>query len=57
MSSWKEIDRAINLLKNNNLILMQCTSLYPCPPEKVGINIISEMKKRYKNIKSFGFLI
>ena len=29
MSSWKEIDRAINLLKNNNLILMQCTHYIP----------------------------
>ena len=55
MSSWKEIDKAINLLKNSNLILMQCTSLYPCPPEKVGINIIMEMKKRYGKIKHFGF--
>jgi len=27
---------------------MQCSSIYPCPPEKVGLNIITEMKKKYK---------
>lgn len=47
MSSWKEIDKAVNILKNNKLIIMQCTSMYPCPPNKVGINIFYEFKKRY----------
>ena len=26
---------------------MQCTSLYPCPPELVGLNLISEFRARY----------
>jgi N,N'-diacetyllegionaminate synthase len=47
MSSWNEIDVAVNILKNNYSIL-QCSSIYPCPLEKVGINIIHELKKRYK---------
>ena len=28
-------------------ILMQCSSVYPCPPNKVGLNVISEMKDKY----------
>jgi len=47
MSSWKEIDQAVSILKNNKLVIMQCTSMYPCPPNKVGINIFHEFKKRY----------
>jgi len=47
MSSWKEIDQAVKILKNNKLIIMQCTSMYPCPPNKVGINIFQEFKKKY----------
>ena len=27
---------------------MQCSSIYPCPEENVGLNIIWEMQKRYK---------
>ena len=48
MSSWGEINSAIKILNKNKLVLMQCSSIYPCPPEKVGLNIITEMKKKYK---------
>lgn len=47
MSNWNELDQAVNILKTSPLTIMQCTSAYPCPPEKVGLNIISEMKSRY----------
>ena len=43
MSSWTELDRAVNIFeKKCNLILMQCTSIYPCPPERVGLNVIKD---------------
>ena len=48
MSNWEELDNAINVLKkNSNLCVLQCTSMYPTPPEKVGLNILLELKKRY----------
>tara|TARA_B100000989_G_scaffold293920_1_gene272050 strand:+ start:3983 stop:4978 length:996 start_codon:yes stop_codon:yes gene_type:complete len=47
MSNWKEIDLAVNILKKN-FTLMQCSSIYPCPNNKVGINILSEIKSKYK---------
>ena len=43
MSSWKEIDQAVKILKNNKLIIMQCTS--SIPPNKVGINIFKSLGK------------
>lgn len=57
MSNWKEIDYALNILlknKKNKITLLQCTSEYPCPPEKSGLNIITEMKKKYPHI-NIGF--
>ena len=49
MSNWEELDNAINVFKkNSNLCVLQCTSMYPTPPEKVGLNILLELKKRYK---------
>lgn len=50
MSSWKEIDLAVKVLKANgcrDLTILQCTSEYPCPPEMAGLNVITELKKRY----------
>ena len=54
MSNWSELDEAIKILrKSKKLIPMQCTSSYPCAPESVGLNIIGEMRERYK--LSIGF--
>ena len=49
MSDWDEIDRAVDYLTGNGvkLKLYQCTTRYPVPPEKVGLNVIAEMKARY----------
>ena len=45
MSTYKEIDSAINILKTKNLTLMQCTSEYPCPVNKIGLNVLNKFKK------------
>ncbi|MCP4342694.1 MAG: N-acetylneuraminate synthase, partial [Desulfobulbaceae bacterium] len=29
------------------LALLQCTSMYPCPAEQVGLNVIEEFRRRY----------
>jgi len=49
MSDLKEIDRAVKILdeKKIDFALLQCTSNYPCLPEKVGINLIPFFQKRY----------
>ena len=47
MSNWDEIDQAVAALNDVDLTLMQCTSQYPCPPENVGLNVITEMQTRY----------
>ncbi len=49
MSSWEEINNAYNILgKNNNVTIMQCSSMYPCLAENTGLNILSEIKDRYQ---------
>ena len=49
MSSWEELDFAVNTLKKGGpLSILQCTSEYPCTEEKVGLNILNEMKNRYQ---------
>lgn len=49
MSTYLEIDKAVELVKSSNcpLAVMQCTSSYPTPPEKIGLNLISEYRERY----------
>lgn len=49
MSPVGEIDHAVALVQACDLPLtvLQCTSAYPCPPEKVGLNLISVFRDRY----------
>ncbi len=50
MSSYPEIDAAVAALRRSDraLCVMQCTSAYPCPPEKVGLNVLEELRRRYR---------
>jgi N-acetylneuraminate synthase len=49
MSPLSEIDSAAERVKQYGLPLtvLQCTSAYPCPPEKVGLNLIPFFRARY----------
>jgi N,N'-diacetyllegionaminate synthase len=49
MSPLSEIDTAVGRAKACGLPLtvLQCTSAYPCPPEKIGLNLISFFRDRY----------
>ena len=49
MSSIDEIDAAVARVQAAGipLAVMQCTSAYPCPPEKIGLNMLQTFRERY----------
>jgi len=50
MSSWKELGNAVETLKTGScqeITILQCSSVYPCPTQEVGLNVLSEMKERF----------
>ena len=47
MSTYEDIDKQVEQVKNNPYAIMQCTTAYPCPPEEIGLNVIPIMKDRY----------
>ncbi|MCM3874287.1 MAG: N-acetylneuraminate synthase family protein [Pyrinomonadaceae bacterium] len=50
MSSLEEIDDVVARVNTQGapLAVLQCTSSYPCPPEKVGLNLIPFFRERYQ---------
>lgn len=50
MSSWHHLDEAVGCIRRTGTMpaLLQCTTSYPCPPEKVGLNLLSELRSRYE---------
>jgi N-acetylneuraminate synthase len=49
MSTTAELDEAVARVKRAAvpLTVLQCTSMYPCPPEKVGVHLLSAFRQRY----------
>ncbi len=49
MSDIPEIDDAVAHITRAGvpLALLQCASMYPCPPEAVGLNVLSTYRDRY----------
>lgn len=49
MSGWRELDAAVDCVRTNDapVAVLQCTTAYPCPPEKLGLNVIAELRHRY----------
>ena len=49
MSAWEELEQTVQRLREAAVpfLVMQCTSAYPCPPERVGLNLIREIRERF----------
>ena len=49
MSPLSEIDAAVARVKSRGVPVgvFQCTTAYPCPPEKIGLNLIPFYRQRY----------
>jgi N,N'-diacetyllegionaminate synthase len=49
MSPLAEIDQAVAWIRSGDvpITVLQCTTAYPCPPEKIGLNMIPFLRQRY----------
>ncbi len=50
MSGWIELDFAVERLRGSGagpLAVLQCTSAYPVVPERLGLNVLGEIRERY----------
>ena len=49
MSTLKEVEFIVDYLKKNkaNFMIMNCTSIYPCPPKFVNLNLINLYKAKF----------
>lgn len=56
MSSYAELDQTVDFLKERkvNFSILQCTTAYPTLPEQYGLNVIQELKERYKVAVGFS---
>lgn len=50
MSDMRELDAAVHRVRRAGvpLAVLQCTTAYPCPPERIGLNMIPFFRERYE---------
>ena len=47
MSTIEQIEKAVNILERKNLILLHCTSSYPCKIEELNLKTISTLIEKF----------
>lgn len=49
LAGWDDLDAAVTVIQREKgtFGIFQCTTAYPCPPEKLGLNVIPQIRERY----------
>jgi len=54
MSTENEIDKAIEVFDKERLIILHCTSSYPCKLEELNLNVIKSLSEKYDCIIGYS---
>lgn len=49
MSTMKQIHKGVDVAGEDNLIIMHCTSTYPCEPEELNLKMIETLRREFPN--------
>lgn len=46
-TDFKQLRKILDILKNQKVVVLQCTSIYPCPTEKVNLKVMNNLKEKF----------
>jgi len=49
MSTMEQIHRGVEMVGEDNLMIMHCTSTYPCEPEELNLRMIGTLRSEFPN--------
>lgn len=49
MSTMEQIKKAVKIIGEENLVIMHCTSTYPCEPEELNLKMIETLRSEFPN--------
>lgn len=56
MSEMEEVEKAIDICKDNEKYLLQCTSSYPCDEKDINLNVLKTYQEKFSHlVNGFGF--
>jgi N-acetylneuraminate synthase len=50
MSTMEQIHKGVEVAGEENLVLMHCTSTYPCEPEELNLKMVQTLRSEFPNI-------
>ncbi|MDD2923478.1 MAG: N-acetylneuraminate synthase family protein, partial [Anaerolineales bacterium] len=48
-STMEQIHKGVNAVGEENLVIMHCTSAYPCAPEELNLKMIETLRREFPN--------
>ncbi len=57
MARWEEVTQAVRTIRssgNQRIVLLQCTTAYPEPPEEANLRVIAEYRRRLGTLSGFS---
>ncbi len=49
MSTMKQIHKAVDVVGERDLVILHCTSTYPCEPEELNLKMIETLRREFPN--------
>jgi N-acetylneuraminate synthase len=49
MSTMEQVYKGVNVVGEDNLVIMHCTSTYPCEPTELNLKMIETLRKEFPN--------
>jgi N-acetylneuraminate synthase len=50
MSTMEQIHKGVKIAGENDLVLMHCTSTYPCEPEELNLKMIDTLRREFPSV-------
>ena len=50
MSTMEQIHQGVEIVGEEDLVLMHCTSTYPCEPEELNLKVIETLRREFPNL-------
>ena len=50
MSTMEQIKKGVEIVGEENLALMHCTSTYPCEPEELNLRMVETLRREFPNL-------
>lgn len=46
-TDFKQLSKILDILNDQKIVVLQCTSIYPCPTDKINLKVMNSLKEKF----------